>query len=87
MRATLAYPHPLSTPKPTRPPADIRQPVTRRGREVYEHSSQMRRALRIWLGAGWHSYAAPGAAGHYLTNDDESQLLLVKRDGRVEQLV
>lgn len=45
----------------------------------------MARALRIWLRAGWRTYDV-GAAGHYLTNEDETRLLLMHRNGSVEAL-
>jgi hypothetical protein len=44
----------------------------------------MERTLRIWLRAGWRTYAV-GAAGRYLTNDRED-LLLIPNTGAVELL-
>ena len=44
--------------------------------------------LRIWLRAGWRTYGTSVETGvRYLTNADESRLLRIDANGRVEELV
>jgi hypothetical protein len=45
----------------------------------------MERALRIWTRAGWR-VCEQGVAGLCLTNEDESEVMLMHRGGSVELL-